>query len=258
MAYQGIRCGILGAQDQDLAILSTLHNRENVQIAFVYDRDPNAVGMEIAEILGVPRFGSPDDLRGLDRLDFVVVSEPRRRFTPELEVLSTTGAALINPTEALKRFASPEKPAPQPGSPKSQDHTIEDSLSAIEKLLDRNELLRFLLDVAVESAGATAGSIMLYSPETDDLYIGYAIGLSERVVKRTRQRVGLGIAGEVAQSREPRLIRSMSGQTIYDEDRERMDIGSAISVPLLWSNQLLGVLNVSVDRAGQPLDEGNL
>ena len=249
MTVHAIRCGILGARDQDLAILSALHNRENLQIAFIYDRDPNAVGLEIAEILGVPRYKSPDELRAAEKLDYVVVSEPRQRFTTELEVLSNTDAKLINPADALNRFSNPHESKAAVAAKKREPHTIDDTLTALERLLDRKELLRFLLDVAVSSASANAGSIMLYSPATEDLYIAYAIGLSERVVKRTRQRLGKGIAGNVAMKKQPRLLRTAAGESIYDEDRERMNIGSAISVPLLWGNKLLGVLNVSTDSS---------
>ncbi|MEJ2720217.1 MAG: hypothetical protein P8181_03625, partial [bacterium] len=65
-------------------MLSALHRRDDVEITFVYDRDPQAVGIEIAEILGISRCTSPDQLGGLERLDFVVVSEPRLRFTTEI------------------------------------------------------------------------------------------------------------------------------------------------------------------------------
>ncbi|UCG52991.1 MAG: GAF domain-containing protein [Candidatus Latescibacterota bacterium] len=255
MTDRDIRCGILGGQEQDLPILSALHGQENVRIAFVYDRDPKAVGVEIAEILRIRRYHTPAQLAEEKDLDYVVVSEPRQRFSAEVETLSRSGAKLMNPADALSRFAgekTPEKPLP---GRRAESQTIDDTLVALEKLLNRRELLEFLLGVAVEATSAAAGSIMLYSPETEELYIAYATGLSDRVVKRTRQKIGQGIAGMVALDKQPQLLRSAPEHRLYAEDRERVEISSAISVPLLWAGRLLGVLNVSAERSGQQLGE---
>jgi putative methionine-R-sulfoxide reductase with GAF domain len=213
----------------------------------VYDRTPHAVGLEIAEILGLPRPQTPDDLKPMRQLDYVVVSEPRARFGDELTALAESGAQVLTPSEAITLLcggvSSPVAAAADrtPGDP----YTIEDTLSALERLLDRRELLKFLLEVAVKATGSRAGSIMLYSAETKELHIAYATGLSERVVKNTRQKLGEGVAGNVALTKQAQLIHLPSDKSLYARDRERLDIASAISVPLLWGDRLLGVVNVS-------------
>ena len=63
----------------------------------------------------------------------------------------------------------------------------EDALAAFERLFDRTRLLKLLLDLAVEETGASNGSIMMYSVQAQELYIAHASGLSERVVRNTRQ-----------------------------------------------------------------------
>ena len=113
--------------------------------------------------------------------------------------------------------------------------------------------MRFLLDVAVKATSASAGSIMLFTPEANELYIAYATGLSERVVKNTRQKLGEGIAGNVALDKQAKLLKRASDKLLYAKDRERMDIHTAISVPLMWEAQLLGVLNVSSGREEREL-----
>jgi GAF domain-containing protein len=135
---------------------------------------------------------------------------------------------------------------------------IEDTLAALERIFDRQELLKFLLDVAVRATDSTAGSIMLYSEDARELYIAYATGLSERIIRNTRQEIGKGIAGEVAQRKEPKLIRHPERASLYAKDRDRTRISSAISMPLIQEGQLLGVLNVSTDRPGRLHDEGDL
>ncbi len=259
MASSKIRCVILGAQEQDLTLLSALHHGKDLEIALVYDRDRQAVGVDIAEILQIPRAHTPDQLVGLVDVDYVVVAEPREKFSAETEIFARAGVKILNPSEVFQQLLAPHD-EPRPSKPETAGplRTIDDTLAALEKLFDRSELLKFLLGVAVEATASSAGSIMLYSRDTDELYIAYATGLSERIIKTTRQRLGHGISGMVAQSRQPRLITQPPDAPYYGDSRERVDIGSAISVPLIWGERLLGVLNVSVGSRGRQLEESDL
>jgi GAF domain-containing protein len=259
MVQDKIRVAILGAQERDLPILGALHNQGDVEVAFVYDKDPQAVGIEIAEILGITRLHGVEQLIDLRGLDYAAVSEPREKFGTEIELLVRAGVKLLNPSEVFQQLVPGRR---QPPAAQTREEpaprTIEDTLGALEKLLDRKELLKFLLDVAVTATESSAGSIMLYSRDADELYIAYATGLSERVIRDTRQKLGEGIAGTVARNKQPQLVTTPIDTPLYRDSRERVDIGSAISLPLLWGGRLLGVLNVSVESHKPPLDEADL
>jgi GAF domain-containing protein/GGDEF domain-containing protein len=255
MSSEGkITCCILGAAEKDLEILSDLQQAEGVRIAFIYDPDPDAVGLEIAEILGIPGYSSVD--LPADGLDYIVVSEPRERFRDVLEHLAPCGAGILTPAEARKTLCGEIEEKAR--VVQEESYTIEDALRALEQLFDKKALLKFLLETAVRAVHASSGSIMLYSPDAYELYIGYAIGLSDRVVKNTRQKLGEGIAGTVAREKRAKLLKPRPGETLYTTDRERVDIVSAASIPLLWRNRLLGVLNVSTSRGEHELDENDL
>lgn len=239
--------------------MGEIHKQENVRIAFVYDPNPNAVGLEIAEILGIPRSHKTEDLPDAP-VEYVVVAEPRERFHAELEQVSGSGAKILTHSEAFDVLCG-TSPLERPEArfrQESAPYTLEDALVAFERLLDRKEMLKFLLDVAVQAAKASAGSIMLYSKNAQELYIAYAIGLSERVIRNTRQKLGQGIAGTVAQEMRAKLILPRKETDPYPSERERMDITSAISVPLLWEGTLLGVLNVSTGKNYPVMDESDL
>ncbi len=265
MATHKIRCAIFGGGEGDLVIFGELHKRRDVEIAFVYDRYASAVGLEIAEILGVPRASTPEELGRFLPVDVAVVGEPADRFARELALLGE--AEILDHTQALARLAkqAPPKPkaeaAPKPPS-ESDPYTVDDALAGFERLFDRKRLLKFLLDVAVQTTGATNGSIMLYSPEARELYIAYATGLSERVVKNTRQKLGDGIAGGVARDRKGKLIRETAVGALYESTRDRVNIASACSVPLVepenGDERLLGVLNVSSTKSGRELTMDDL
>lgn len=265
MSTKRIRCAIFGGGEGDLFVFGELHKRRDVEIAFVYDRYPAAVGLEIAEILRVPRASSPDELAAFLPVDAVVVSEPRDRFARELELVGD--AQIFDHTQALSRLAKQPQPKPpveaKPArAAEKEPYSIDDALAGFERLFDRKRLLKFLLDVAVQTTGATNGSIMLYSPEARELYIAYATGLSERVVKNTRQKLGEGIAGGVARDRKGKLIRQTAVGALYESARDRVNIASACSVPLLdpqdGGERLLGVLNVSAMKNARELTMADL
>jgi GAF domain-containing protein len=159
---------------------------------------------------------------------------------------------------ALQRFGRkgttpPAAPAREAAASADAPYSIEDAIAGFERLFDRAGLLKFLLDVAVESTGASNGSIMLYSPEAQELYIAHATGLSERVIRNTRQKLGEGISGAVAMERRGKLIRQAAVGKSFSAQLDRVNIGSACSVPLLDGDRLLGVLNVSSERDAREL-----
>jgi len=246
MTNKEIRVALFGGQEVDLQVLGELYRQDDIQLLCVYDRQEDAVGLEIAEILGIRRVSAPGDLDDVPDIDYVVVSEPRARFAQELKALTERGARILTPASALEYLCRPvESQADgELEATAGPPFTIDDTLRAVERLLDRGALLRFLLEVAVKATDSATGSIMLYSSESKELYIGYATGLSERVMKYARQKVGEGIAGGVALSKQARLIQRPREASLYGKG-DRVGIGSAISVPLMWENQLLGVLNVS-------------
>ncbi len=257
MAKKKIRVAIIGGGEPDLYVLGELHKRRDVEIAFVYDRHPAAVAIEIAEILGIPRVTRLEEMELRLPVDAAVIGEPRDRYAREIERLGR--AEIMDHAQALARLCQKDvaHDAPPAGEPGSL-YTIDDAIEGFERLFDRAGLLKFLLNVAVESTGASNGSIMLFSPEARELYIAHATGLSERVVKNTRQKIGEGISGSVAEERKGKLIRQSSVGQHYASSRDRLNISSACSVPLLDDDRLLGVLNVSSTKDGQELTIANL
>ena len=256
MVEKRLKYGILGGSEADLQVLAELHKHRDVEIAFVYDRNPAAVAVEIAEILHIPALREPAQIASHLPVDVLIV-EDRVAFARELQ--SRGGAELRTRAEALARVA-PASPAAKPATmppprPELTGHPLEDALSGFERLFDRTRLLKLLLDLAVEETGASNGSIMMYSHEAGELYIAHATGLSERVVRNTRQKLGEGISGSVAQERKGKLIRQA---TPYPKDRDRSGITSACSVPLIDGDTLLGVLNVSSTEGGKDLTVADL
>lgn len=129
-----------------------------------------------------------------------------------------------------------------------------DAGKAINSVLDLSTVLETILRSAIDLLGGTSGSIMM--AEGDDLVSACVQG-NQRAQGR-RVPLGEGIAGRVARTREPLLIDG-------DADPEQFPglvphdvaIESAISVPLVNRDDLLGVLNVNA-AAGRTFTEYDL
>ncbi|HYD54858.1 MAG TPA: GAF domain-containing protein [Gemmatimonadaceae bacterium] len=89
-------------------------------------------------------------------------------------------------------------------------------------------------------------SLMLRAPEPDMLYIAAARGIAPTVVDGTRTRVGEGVAGRVAASREPLLVMDVAEAKAHPLLQDQyFTTGSFISFPLVYHDELVGVVNLT-------------
>ncbi len=116
----------------------------------------------------------------------------------------------------------------------------------ISTIREYNQLIDFIVEKTAVLLEARKCSLMLLDKEGKGLFIQGAKGLSEQVIKESHMRLGEMVAGYVAQSRVPMLVKNIE----YDERFQRASkphylSRSFMSVPLLLENKLIGVINVS-------------
>ena len=248
--------------EEELSLLAELSARPDARVTAIVDPDGLSVGAGLAEVMG---------LRVVAELDELTPGEAQYLAHPPLDDLvadyvDRAAQYGLQPVPAadFPRFMSEAGDTPTPpvaGAPADLDFleletsTIHRTLSRIEEAMDREALLRWLLGLATRATGASSGSIMLYDQASEELYLAFAYGLSERTLHRTRVRLGEGIAGRVAASGKPELL---TGNQHPGADRDRSYIRSAICAPILWEGQLLGVLNISAGERDNPLEPKNL
>ncbi|NLG52264.1 MAG: GAF domain-containing protein, partial [Chloroflexi bacterium] len=101
-------------------------------------------------------------------------------------------------------------------------------------------------------------SLMLLNGN-DELTIHSAVGLPPDVVANTRQRADQGIAGYAIKHREPVILQ---GDVRCDPRFRTLERGeqvkSAICLPLIRQDNVLGVLNISRTREDAPFTEGDV
>src|SRR3954469_23228165 len=126
---------------------------------------------------------------------------------------------------------------------------------AVNSVLDLKQVLDIILSSALELLSADGGSIMLLEG-ADELHAVCASGHAH--AEGARQRLGEGIAGYVAQEREPLLIAGAASRERFKNlVMQDPPVESALSVPLINRDEVLGVLNVHSD-AGRNFTEYDL
>ena len=94
---------------------------------------------------------------------------------------------------------------------------------------------------------------MLVAPDRESLYIAAARGVGPSITEGARVAIGQGVAGRVAASREPLLVRDVAEAKTHPLLHDQyFTTGSFISFPLIYHDQLVGVVNLA-NRAMQGL-----
>ena len=121
-----------------------------------------------------------------------------------------------------------------------------------------SSVANYLLDVAVSATEAESGSMMLTN-DRDELYVLAGRGLPPQEVNTYRTRIGQGIAGIVAERREPVMVQDISLHPEFSALlRDRYKTRSFISCPILFKNRLLGVINVNNKKDAKPFTDAEL
>jgi hypothetical protein len=127
------------------------------------------------------------------------------------------------------------------------------TLYLLERLLalasttdDPRQLAEGLISLVGEDMQSRRCSLMLRAPEPSTLFLAAARGLPPGIAEGMRTAVGQGVAGKVAATREPLLVQDVTEAKAHPLLRdEYFNTGSFISFPLLFLNDLVGVVNLT-------------
>lgn len=127
---------------------------------------------------------------------------------------------------------------------------------ALAFTLDLNTILNKVTDAAQQQVEADEVSIMLPTEEGNELYVAVIRGSHREHILGHRVSVNKGIAGWVARHHETLTLSGEVKDPQFDPISPRSDIISSISIPLIASGKLVGVLNVNATRRRHSLTLG--
>jgi len=112
-----------------------------------------------------------------------------------------------------------------------------------------DEMLKFALEKGLAALDAMSGSIFLYDDDRRELVLKVAEGPLAESILGIRQEIGSGIAGLVAQSRQALSVTDIGSDPRFEaRETERYRTGSFLCVPLVSSDELVGVISASDKR----------
>jgi len=129
-----------------------------------------------------------------------------------------------------------------------------------EFLKDNAALFQRVIDLVGSVLDVDIVSLMLLKEPEGVLRIVQAKGLDPKIMQEAACPVGEGIAGKVAQSGEPLLIRDLSQDPTFGkrERNPRYRTDSLMSVPLKVNGKTVGVMNANNKATGGAFDEHDL
>ena len=111
---------------------------------------------------------------------------------------------------------------------------------------DPRSLVDGLLALVGDDMQAQRCSLMLRAPEPGMLYLAASRGLAPYITEGSRIVIGEGVAGRVAASREPILVQDVTEAREHPLLQDQFfTTGSFISFPLVYRDELVGVVNLT-------------
>jgi D-sedoheptulose 7-phosphate isomerase len=122
--------------------------------------------------------------------------------------------------------------------------------------LDLRDLLRRILQLTLEGVGASSGSIMVLNSDGNVIEgaLAYAGQVHEQNSQQLAEIFERGLAGWVAENRQPAIITDTSDDPRWYRrswEEGQKTSRSAISVPLMVSERVVGVLTLVHTQTGQ-------
>ncbi|MFH0801407.1 MAG: GAF domain-containing protein [bacterium] len=126
---------------------------------------------------------------------------------------------------------------------------------------DLDDLLEKIMQVTREICAADASSILMVDNDTQELYFKAVQGEKRRQVKPVRFSINEGIAGWVAVNRQSLIVNDVLSDSRY---LVRVDVESSYQtrniacVPVIWENELLGVIEALNKKEDKDFTEEDL
>lgn len=126
-------------------------------------------------------------------------------------------------------------------------------------VLNPDDVIKMIVEKSVQIMKAKTGSLMLINDKKDALYIKYAIGMDENIVKNTLVKVGDSIAGWVAKEAKPLIVKNIETDERFKMiSKDKYETRSLISSPVIIKGEVVGVLNVNNKIDGSEFTEDEL
>ncbi|MGR3301594.1 MAG: HD domain-containing phosphohydrolase, partial [Candidatus Scalindua sp.] len=128
---------------------------------------------------------------------------------------------------------------------------------ALTSVFNHEKLFKIIISLTNNMLRSKYASLMLI--DGDRLRLKYSNHLPEEIMEKTSVKVGVGISGWVALKGLPLLVKDIeSGTRFLKRNSERYSSKSFISIPLIVSEKIIGVINVNDKNNDELFNESDL
>jgi hypothetical protein len=213
-----------------------------------YERKLGLLEEQLLLTTGAQHGADPERLVALER-EIAKTMEDARRANRRAEAVEATVGAAVEQLEMAHIELHRRSEALRQKT--RTIYLIDRVLSLDAETDDPREMVNGLLTLVGDDMGAQRCSLLLHIPDENALYLAAARGIPPNVAMGYRIRVGHGVAGKVAASREPLLVQDVTEAKNHPLIRDEFfTTGSFISFPLVYHDELVGVVNLA-NRAMQ-------
>ncbi len=240
------RLGIWGASEESLRLLRLLADNPEIEIGRIYDADTTAaleraraLGPEIAHDVSTLLVDDPVAFFAEQEFDAIIDSDGD--FASHAPPGPRASLQIVTPLTARLLWGYGVAARDRKAELLQALHEVVES---VDLTIEADELFERMLEIAVGVTGAEGGSLMLLDSDGQTLRMRVAQGVEPELWPKIRVALGQGISGRVAAEGRPIHLRGRADRRSYDLTRERVDVESALCVPLIHAGRVLGVLNV--------------
>ena len=143
----------------------------------------------------------------------------------------------------------------------AESNALSQVAAAISSVMEVQPLLEMIMEKSKEVMQAEASSLMMLDEETQELVFNVATGEKGAVLREIRLPPGQGIAGWVAQNKEPLLVPDAYQDSRFNSDYDKRSgfrTRSILCVPLMMQDRNLGVVQVLNPSYKQSFEDDDL
>jgi putative nucleotidyltransferase with HDIG domain len=131
--------------------------------------------------------------------------------------------------------------------------------TALCSVLDINDLFQLIVETSMSCAKAEKGSLMIVDQKKKELVVKVALGVDSELIKDKKKNMVDGITGWVCKNKKPLIIKDLRFDTRFSfQFDDKYTTTSLISLPILFKNKLLGVINITNKMNKEPFTTDDL
>ncbi len=145
--------------------------------------------------------------------------------------------------------------ASQTGRASEVEPLLLEVADVVNTTLDLETTLRRVAELVRKVIDYEIFAILLLNEQKQELYVRFHVGYPPGVAERVRIKVGQGVTGRAAETRQTVLVADATKEVFYLECDSMPNVHSELAIPLIVKNRLIGVIDIEAREKGYFTEE---